>query len=326
MEFSISFFSPFYDDGEFTVHLCEGKPLQSLLPGNSPRQRTKGKKRRSKQVVAMVPLAALQQRSDSSMHMFHCSQQTLVVVSGSGKTNLIKLQVTPLRFTSRQCHVLLSNPQLGDIVVTATVSVSLPSPSLPVSNRIHRSSIMDENSCALYMKVMTGERVKEEIIIESNNPLFDQAALALSKWTMSSEEMRRRELTHTLKYASLRTAMEALELGSSPKSHQQPVGADQVHYKVKSSCELFHVPEMISVHGGEGQRSVLPVEFLSEEEGHFPCKIVLSSQHDVRVYNVEVTVLGRGRCAVLEMRTPALQPLTQQIPLVSSNSLSRVSC
>ena len=312
--------SPFPQSADFTVSLFEGKVIPSLTASCSPpKQQTKGKKkRRSKQAVAIIPITALQHRSDCSMRVFHCEQKN-VTLSGDGKINSVRLLVTPLKVDSRQCHVLLRNPEFGDIAVTATLSVALPSPSFPLSSKLHQSTVMDEQKRTLHLKVLSGELVREELIIESSNPLLEQAAITISKWGMSEEEKRRRELTNTMKYASLRSAIEALELDDSPKSHwnKMSTGSDKVHYTVKSTCDLLRVPEAVSVQGKEGGRSILPMEFIAEYEGHYSCEVVLASRYDVRVYNVEVTVMGRGRCAVMEMRTSALQPLTQEIPLVS---------
>ena len=291
--------------------------IPSLL-ASPPKHQTKGKKKRkSKQTGAIIPITALKHRSDCSLRIFHCEQKT-VTLSGDGKINSLRLLVTPLKVDSRQCHVLLSNLELGDIAITATLSVSLPSPSLPLSSKLHQSTVMDEQNRTLHLKVLSGENVKEELIVESSNQLLEQAAMTISKWGMSDEEKRRRELTKTMKYASLRSAIEALELDDSPKSHWNKLsnGSDQVHYTIKSTCDLLRVPDAISVSGESGEKSILPMEFVAEEEGHYSCEVVLASRYDVRVYNVEVTVLGRGRCAVMEMRTAALQPLTQEIPLV----------
>ena len=63
--------------------------------------------------------------------------------------------------------------------------------------------------------------------------------------------------------------------------------------------------------------AILPLRFCSEVEGQYECFITLRSGHDVRVLVIETTVLAKGRHAHLEFNTHAMQPITQDIPLVS---------
>ena len=63
--------------------------------------------------------------------------------------------------------------------------------------------------------------------------------------------------------------------------------------------------------------AILPVRFYSDVEGHYECTVTLRSSHDVRVLVIEATVLAQGRHAQLEFNTHAMQPITQDIPLVS---------
>ena len=319
VQFPISFSSPFAESAEFTVQLFEGRPPQHQSPHASPKQRVKGKKKRkSLQSTLPVSVTHLQNRSDSNMTIFHCHQQ-MIKLAPSGQQATLQVEVTPLKMVPRQCYILLSNKELGDIVVAASLSVSLPSPSVPLSTKLHSSTFTDEERKTLHLKVLTGEKVREEIIVESSNPLLEEAAMRLSQWEMDGVEQRRREWTSSFKHASLRTAMKALQLDDSHKSHwdKLPPGADQIHFQVGSSSNLFSLPEEVLVPGETGGRSILQLEFSSEEEGHYKAELVLTSRHDVRVYNVEVTVMARGRCATLELHTPALQPLTQDIPLVN---------
>ena len=320
VQFPISFSSPFTDAAEFTVQLFEGTPVKSQSPHSSPKQRTKGKKRKSLQSTAPVAISHLQNRSEDTMNVFHCHQQTITLPSSDQQASL-QLEVTPLKMAPRQCYALLSNEKLGDIVVTASLSTSLPSPSTPLSTKLHSSTFIDKERKALHLKVLTGERVREEIIVESSNPLLEEAAMRLSQWGMDGVEQRRRVFTHSLKYASLQTAMKALQLDDTPKTHwdRLPPGADHIHFQVSGSSSLFSFPAELSVPGGKGGRSILPFQFFSEDEGHYRCEVVLTSRHEVRVLNVEVTVTARGRHALLELHTPALQPLTQDIPLVREN-------
>ncbi len=61
----------------------------------------------------------------------------------------------------------------------------------------------------------------------------------------------------------------------------------------------------------------LPVEFCAKTAGHYPCKVILKSQDDVRVFHIECTVIPEGNEAQIEFTSPVHQPVTQNIPIVS---------
>ena len=59
------------------------------------------------------------------------------------------------------------------------------------------------------------------------------------------------------------------------------------------------------------------MKFCSAEEGQYECHVVLESHHDIRIVIIESTVMARGRQAQLEFDTQAMQPVIQDIPIVS---------
>ena len=69
----------------------------------------------------------------------------------------------------------------------------------------------------------------------------------------------------------------------------------------------------------------LPVTFRSKEAGHYPCKITLSSQDDIRVYQIDCTVTPGGSEAYIEFTCPVHQPITQDIPVVCISEVMYVS-
>ena len=68
----------------------------------------------------------------------------------------------------------------------------------------------------------------------------------------------------------------------------------------------------------EGTVSV-PLQFAPLGPGRYPCKILLVSRYDVRVYVVEGIVNEEEPETELLFKTPAFEPLTQHIPIVSKN-------
>lgn len=53
--------------------------------------------------------------------------------------------------------------------------------------------------------------------------------------------------------------------------------------------------------------------------GRYPCKILLTSRYDVRVYYIEGVVSDECPETRFDFETPAFQALTQNIPIVSMN-------
>ncbi|EHB05835.1 Nucleoporin p54, partial [Heterocephalus glaber] len=59
----------------------------------------------------------------------------------------------------------------------------------------------------------------------------------------------------------------------------------------------------------------IPLQFFPLGPGRYPCKILLTSSYDVRVYDVEGVVNANQPDATFEFETPAFEPLTQNIPI-----------
>lgn len=64
---------------------------------------------------------------------------------------------------------------------------------------------------------------------------------------------------------------------------------------------------------------LVPIRFVPLSAGRYPCKILLTSRYDVRVYCIEGIVNEEGPEARFEFETPAFKALTQNIPVVSAN-------
>lgn len=62
--------------------------------------------------------------------------------------------------------------------------------------------------------------------------------------------------------------------------------------------------------------SVLPVHFFADKEGQFECRVALKSGYDLRTLYIEATVTAEERFTQIEFCTQAIQPLTQNIPVV----------
>ncbi|XP_022089961.1 cilia- and flagella-associated protein 47-like isoform X2 [Acanthaster planci] len=65
----------------------------------------------------------------------------------------------------------------------------------------------------------------------------------------------------------------------------------------------------------------LPVKFTPKSAGHYPCRVVLRSPNDIRVYLIECTVNPEGTAAHIEFTAPVHQSVSQEIPLVNQTSV-----
>lgn len=62
----------------------------------------------------------------------------------------------------------------------------------------------------------------------------------------------------------------------------------------------------------------VPLQFVPLTPGRYPCKILLTSKYDVRLYYIEGVVDHECPEARFKFETPAFETLTQNIPIVST--------
>ncbi|XP_041462969.1 cilia- and flagella-associated protein 47-like isoform X1 [Lytechinus variegatus] len=65
----------------------------------------------------------------------------------------------------------------------------------------------------------------------------------------------------------------------------------------------------------------LPIRFAPKGAGHYPCRVVLRSPNDIRVYQIECTVNPEGTVAQIEFTAPVHQSVSQNIPVVNQTSV-----
>ena len=65
---------------------------------------------------------------------------------------------------------------------------------------------------------------------------------------------------------------------------------------------------------------MLPVQFCANTSGQHECQILIKSGYDLRTIIIEATVSSKERHTWIEFHTQAIQPLTQNIPVVCALS------
>ena len=252
------------------------------------------------------------------MQLFHSVKNTVHLQPGQPAP--VKVQFTPLKMEPRYCAVVLSSTKLGDIVLSIASTVKLPRPILPHSQFSNPHTVVNKQTRTVHLKAHAGQTVEEGIVIFSRNPAFEDTMLVISRRDMSDIELKRRHLSESLRCAALSTAVATLDLDDRPKTYRDNVAEDdnKLVFSVEGGNEYFSLPEVVAVPADPKGRAILPVRFHADEEGQYECHVVLQSEHDIRVVVIESTVLAQGRHAELEFKTPAMQPLMQELPLVSA--------
>ncbi len=255
------------------------------------------------------------------MQLFNSPVDTVHLVPGR-KTQL-SIQFVPIKMEPRYCTVVLSNVEIGEIVLSIAALVKLPYPLVPRVTLADPHTIVNEQSRTVHLKAHSGQSIREEIVVPSRNPAFERAVLEISRWGMTETELKHRTLSESLACAALTTAVSMLGLNDQLKSYTDnltPGLSDQIAFKIEGADEFFSLPEAISVPAQQNGLAVLPVVFTAEEAGQYECHMILRSEHDVRVVVIESTVMARGRHAELKFHTTAMLPLTQDIPVVRGAS------
>ena len=70
----------------------------------------------------------------------------------------------------------------------------------------------------------------------------------------------------------------------------------------------------------------LPITFVPSGPGHYPCRIILRSHNDIRVYQIECTVNPEGSSVEIEFTSPTHESVTQDVPVVRKLSRSDFTC
>ena len=153
----------------------------------------------------------------------------------------------------------------------------------------------------------------------SVNEPFEKAMTEVCRWGMGEQELQRRAITNSWRYAALTTSVQNLGLGEKQRATLDEVKGEigKVVLRIDGGNEFFEFPETIEIQVDRNKSVAMPVRFHAEDPGQYECYVTLSSAHDVRVFVIESTVMSRDRFAELELCTAALHPLTQDIPLVS---------
>lgn len=183
------------------------------------------------------------------MHVFELAVQSWLYLE-PGHTVVLTLKFLPLKLEPRHCAIVLKNKELGDIILSVYATVKHPKPIVPECKCLNSSTVVNTQTRTLHLKAHAGQRMDEEIIIHSNNVAFENAMLEISKWDMSSVELKRRILSKSLKYAALSTAIDTLGMDEESKEHKHQLleGCERIVFSVEGSdTKHFQFPKEVSL-------------------------------------------------------------------------------
>lgn len=185
--------------------------------------------------------------SDDGIQLFNSVSKQQEVYLDTGSVASLPLIFVPLRMEARHCAVILSNQELGDVVLYIAVTVKYPRPIIPEAKCLHSGTLVSKETRTLYLKSLAGDVIEEDILIRSSNVSFESAALELAKLGMSSKELKRRVLTESLQYAALSTAVTALQI-KPETTNVQSEKSEQLVFNVEASdSSHYTVPSEISI-------------------------------------------------------------------------------
>ncbi|XP_072235639.1 cilia and flagella-associated protein 47-like [Leuresthes tenuis] len=234
----------------------------------------------------------------------------------SGQADGVKILYLPFFPGTKYCSVLLLCPQVGDMVylVKATSQLPLPSPlSTKSCNTVYIPKNLDSHisisMVSLHCKV--GEVCEEMLQVPRINMQWEQALAIWGQHHMSTDEQRRRMLTHTLHSSTVRAATAAQKFLRQPllRSVYQ---SNEIEYNVEVSLpRYFTLPSTVTIPVKEDTSIQwenpadcgcvdVPLRFQADSAGQFPCEVIFRSCCDTRVYLLEVLVTSQEGSTCLD--------------------------
>ncbi|XP_039112210.1 cilia- and flagella-associated protein 47 [Hyaena hyaena] len=348
-EITVKVKNPFHTAGDFSVTLVESStfislPSQLTESGqliNHTNNGDAGSSRESDSAEGCWHFTNALKTSIKSnfIREFFCSTHTLHL--GVKGTSSLELLFLPFDMHTRYCVIILSNKAIGELIYVVEGNGTIPLPSnfhsTDSSNTLdYRSSpeeVLSKENPVLYLKCELRQILDVDLKLPLTNEAKEKALAFAAQQQMSDVEYERRSITGTLASSSVRVAVALLGLTKietcvlfttsklkMPKSilYTAELSLPE-HFDIPRKIYIPQIPETqvlkaSSLRVADGS-VLVPLRFIPLSAGRYPCKILLTSRYDVRVYCIEGIVNEEGPEARLEFETPAFEALTQNIPI-----------
>ncbi|XP_022363689.1 cilia- and flagella-associated protein 47 [Enhydra lutris kenyoni] len=287
---------------------------------------------------------------------FFCSTHTLHL--GVKGTSSLELLFLPFDMHTRYCVIILSNKKIGELIYVVEGKGMIPLPSsffpkdssAPLDYSTSPEEVFSKENPVLYLKCELRHVLDVDLTLPLTNEAKEKALAFAAQQQMSDIEYERRLITGTLESSSVRVAIALLGLTrietctlfntsklKKPKSilYTAELSLPE-HFDIPKKIYIPQVPETQAkltpsqeikpANKRVADGSVLvPLRFVPLSPGRYPCKILLISRYDVRVYCIEGVVNEERPEAKFEFETPAFEALTQHIP-VSNKTKNEWKC
>uniref|UniRef100_A0A667I3F2 Calponin-homology (CH) domain-containing protein n=1 Tax=Lynx canadensis TaxID=61383 RepID=A0A667I3F2_LYNCA len=277
---------------------------------------------------------------------FFCSTHTLHL--GVKRTSSLELLFLPFDMHTRYCVIILRNKAIGELIYVVEGKGTIPLPSsfhptdssTPLDYSSSPEEVLSKDSPVLYLKCELRQVLDVDLKLPLTNEAKEKALAFAAQQQMSDIEYERRLITGTLESSSVRVAIALLGLTKietcvlfttsklkKPKSISYTAELSlPEHFDIPKKIYIPQIPEtqtkLTQPQGIQpanktvADGSVLvPLRFVPLSAGRYPCKILLTSWYDVRVYCIEGIVNAEEPEARFEFETPAFEALTQNIPV-----------
>nr|XP_042125169.1 cilia- and flagella-associated protein 47 isoform X1 [Peromyscus maniculatus bairdii] len=234
-------------------------------------------------------------------------------------------------------------------------SIFLPmKPPSPIDYSTSQEEEYNKEDPILYLNCKPHQILDIDLKVPLTNEAKEKALAFAAQQQMSTLEYERRAISGTLESSTIRAAVALLGLTkieclllfnmSKLKKPKSILYATELslpaHFNIPRKIYIPQIPEppaiqtqaleiksQIITGDNPPQRQLpstqaalegtvsIPLRFAPLGPGRYPCKILLLSRYDVRVYVIEGIVNEEEPEAELLFKTPAFEPLTQHIPI-----------
>ncbi|KAF3706395.1 Cilia- and flagella-associated protein 47 [Channa argus] len=220
--------------------------------------------------------------SDGDGNEFLSEVRNIYLKSGQAET--LKIHYLPFCPGTKYCSLLLVCPQVGDMVYIVKATAELPLPS-PLATRPSSNIVSITSNSGLSLCCIVGQVHEKVVQVPRINMAWEQALAIWGQLGMSSNEHRRRILTHTLHSSTVRTTTALHKLF---KKQAHPMRSAEQSKVVKYSVEVS-LPQYFTLPTA--------VEIPIDEDTHIPWENPEGSVSFVALDDIEEAdkgcVLGR---------------------------------
>uniref|UniRef100_A0A7N5JXY1 Cilia and flagella associated protein 47 n=1 Tax=Ailuropoda melanoleuca TaxID=9646 RepID=A0A7N5JXY1_AILME len=358
-EIKVNVKNPFHSAGDFSVRLVESStfislPSQSAESGQFINHMNHGDAGSSSEHdnaegCCLSPNASRTSIKSNFIREFFCSTHTLHL--GVKGTSSLELLFLPFDMHTRYCVIIFSNKEIGELIYVVEGKGMIPLPSsffpkdssAPLDNGTSPEEVFSKENPVLYLKCELHQTLDVDLKLPLTNEAKEKALAFAAQQQMSDIEYERQLITGTLESSSVRVAIALLGLTkietctfSNTSKLKKP---KSVLYTAELSLpKYFDIPKTIYIPQIPETQAIkpanktvtdgpvlVPLQFAPLSPGRYPCKILLISRYDVRVYCIEGVVNEEYPEASFEFETPAFEALTQHIP-VSNKTKNEWKC